>query len=174
MTAKLACAAITKTGKPCKAYPLKGRDVCLAHTDEKERVSTGFGVSGGRPKKPRVVDVLRERIEERIDAWLQPLDDALTASRPVLVGAGDDATVLDVPDHAIRLKAFAEAMDRAYGRPKQTQEISGPDGAPIELDAPVDERDRSTRAAVLLRDAGLLAVGAENGNGNGGNGNGHL
>lgn len=48
-------------------------------------------------------------------------------------------------------------------------EHTGADGGPITLDAPVDGLDRSTRAAVLLNQAGLFEPAA-NGNGNG---NGH-
>ena len=130
--AKRKCKGKTKAGKACKAAPLKGKDVCLAHADEKDRVSTGFGVTGGRPRKPRVVDVVRERIEEDMDEWYAVLIEARSAMRSVVVGNGPSAYVAEVPDHPTRLRAFAEVMDRAYGKPKQIAELSGPGGGPIE------------------------------------------
>lgn len=133
--AKRRCKAKTKAGKRCKAAPLKGSDVCLAHSDEKTRVATSFQRGGGRPRKPRVVDVVRERIEAEMDEWYAVLIDARQATRAIVVGQGEYATIEHVPDHPTRLRAFAAAMDRAYGKPKQTAEISGADGGPVVLEA---------------------------------------
>lgn len=127
------CSGTTKTGKPCGAHPLKGRDVCLSHADEKERVSMGFGVNGGRPRVPRKIDAVRERMEAEIDAWLAVLEDARGAMRAVVVGQGEHATVEYVPDHAIRLAAFREAMDRSYGKPRQATGMTGADGGLIQV-----------------------------------------
>ncbi len=43
-----------------------------------------------------------------------------------------------VPDYALRLRAMPEALDRAYGRPKQATELTGPGGRPAEVTAQVD------------------------------------
>lgn len=131
------CHAITKAGKACKAHPVSGSDFCLAH-DETAREIARFGglqPGAGRPPAPRVVDVIRERIEEEMDEWYQVLLDARDASKPVMVGHGEDAYVVDIPDHGVRLAAFREVMDRAYGKPKQATELSGPGGGPIAVGA---------------------------------------
>lgn len=134
MTARR-CLGITKAGTPCKAAPLKVTDHCLAHSDAETRGSVGFtpeaGKLGGRPAAPKAVDLIRERVETEIEEWYSVLIEARDAQRAVVVGSGEHAEVEYVPDHTVRLAAFREAMDRAYGRPKQAQEVSGPDGAPL-------------------------------------------
>lgn len=141
MGEKRACAGTTKAGKPCRAPALKDTGYCMVHGPEEVRESKGFGgpqEGAGRPRTPRVVDVLRERIERDIDKWLKVYEDALGASRPLGVGSGEDFHVVDVEDHATRLRALADAFDRAFGKPKQATELSGPDGAPVQVegDAP--------------------------------------
>lgn len=116
------CTAKTKAGKPCRSTSVRDNGLCFAHQPEEVRESHGFGgpqPGAGRPRSPRVVDVLRERIEADIDRWLQPLEDALTADRGVVVGDGPHARVEFVPDHGKRLKAQEQAFDRAFGRPTQ-------------------------------------------------------
>ncbi|HWT24524.1 MAG TPA: hypothetical protein VN213_13545 [Solirubrobacteraceae bacterium] len=98
------------------------------------------------------------------------LIDALIAERGVVVGSGDDATVEFVADHAIRIAAARELLDRAYGKPRQATEVTGPDGGPITLTVPTDGADRAARAAQLLATAGAIP-GSTNGNGHH-NGNG--
>lgn len=122
------CKQKTKTGKPCRASPRHGAEVCMAHTDVETQESMGFGPEagrrfGGRPRRARPTEVLRERIERELDRWLKPLEDALTAERGVVVGDGSHARLEFVPDWPVRLKAVAQAFDRAYGRPPQAHEI---------------------------------------------------
>jgi hypothetical protein len=98
----------------------------MGHQPREVQQSRGFGGAqpgAGRPPKPRVIDVLRERIEADIDKWLKPLEDGLAAERMVVARNGE--IVGSEPDHAIRLSAFREGMDRSHGRPKQSTEISG-------------------------------------------------
>ncbi|MCA1572668.1 MAG: hypothetical protein LC798_20710, partial [Chloroflexi bacterium] len=137
MAGKHGCTGTTRKGEPCGAWPLKDRDVCLAHSDLETRASVRFGgvqPGGGRPKNPRAVDVLRERIEQNIDRWLAPIEEALAAERGIVVGMGEDASLEFIPDHAIRLRAAAEGFDRVYGKPKQAIEQSGPEGGPIQVE----------------------------------------
>lgn len=134
-----ACQATTRTGDPCKAHPLADGDFCLAHSDPDTRASVGFtadaGHLGGRPRNPRAVDVLREKIEQDIDSWLQVLVDAREAESGIVVGNGASASLETLPDHSTRIKAFLAAFDRAYGRPRQALEHTGEDGGPIQVTA---------------------------------------
>lgn len=145
---KTRCKAKTKAGKRCKAHPLRDSDFCLAHADAETRESVGFiarNGKGGRPRNPRAVDVLRERIEANIDRWLLPLEDGLTADRGLVVGDGADARVEYVTDHGTRIKAHREAFDRAFGKPTQpTREEASGEAIDREIDRLLGEVERLT------------------------------
>lgn len=132
------CKGTNKTGKPCEANPRHDTGYCNAHSPKEVQESSGFGGSqpgAGRPPTPRAVDVLRERIERDIDRVLDPLWDALDAKRGLALAVkGGGMEIGYVPDHETRIKAARELLDRAYGRPKQQTEISGPDGEPLRVD----------------------------------------
>ena len=141
MTARQ-CTGTTRAGAPCRAAPLKGRETCSAH-DPLSPAETRFGGvqqasragarGGAAGRRPRVVDVIRERIEDDIEPVISALVDALTADRGVVVGQGENATVESVPDHDARIKAARELLDRAYGRARQALEHTGSEGGPIEV-----------------------------------------
>lgn len=123
------CSRRTKLGKACRGRPLKGLDVCLAHADAKTRESVGFVARNGkqgRPPNPRAVDVLREKVEGRIEEVLAPLFDALTATRGVTIAIrGGGTEFYETADHPTRIVAAREILDRVYGKP--TQHVSDPD-----------------------------------------------
>lgn len=147
MAEKRACKGTTKAGKPCRANPLHDGDYCLAHSDPETRESVGFipdNGFGGRKPNPRAVDVLREKLEAEIDEWLQVYIGAREATKPVGVGSGEDFQMVEIPDHALRLRALADAFDRVYGKPKQATELSGPGGEPIRTEGDAPDLDRLT------------------------------
>jgi hypothetical protein len=129
------CKGTTKVGKPCRVAPLKGGDHCLAHSDEKTRDSARFGgpqPGSGRPRAPHAVEALRQRIEDSIEAWIAPYEEAV--KNAVLHATHEGKVhVSDVPDLGARIKAAEAAFDRAYGRPRQVQEIVGAEGGPIRV-----------------------------------------
>jgi hypothetical protein len=132
------CKGTTKTGKPCKAVPIEGGDYCISHADKKTQERLGFGGSqpnAGRPKSLRVVDVMRQRIEEQIDAIIEPyMEEALTAAQLERVPDEEKPGELKwvaVPDHGRRIAAAEKLLDRAYGRPMQQTEITGGGGGPV-------------------------------------------
>lgn len=175
MTDKPTCTGTTKSGKPCKANPLKGKLYCSAHDPEtpasarfgSRAQATSAGKKGGRPKQPRVVDILKERFEDEADEWLGALKEALNANEAYTVGFGEHAYVEMVPDHKTRLKALDMAFDRVYGRPKQQTEITGANDGPLEIVTPIVRPDSSPVSQLMQ--SGILPL-AVNGNGNG---NGH-
>lgn len=164
------CKATTKDGQPCKAAPLRDGDFCLAHADEETRESTGFVAAngkGGRPKNPRVIDVLRERLEERIDDVIGPLFDALEADRGIAVGNGPSARVEYMTDHATRIAAVRELLDRVYGKPRSTTEITGPEGSAIEIVTVEADQDHAAEVARILAQTRAVASNGD------GSSNGH-
>lgn len=152
--AKRKCKGTTKAGKSCKANPLKGRDTCIAHADEETRTSLNFqqGPRPGRPRTPTVIEAIREKVEAQADEVVAKLWEMVeSAERAVVVGNGSDAHVEIVPDSDLRLKAIREMLDRSHGRPKQTAEISGPEGGPVELAADIDEPKVQAALAKAVR-----------------------
>lgn len=165
--AKPRCTGVNRKGEPCKAHPLHGRDVCLSHADATTRESVGFVAANGfagRIAAPRAIDVLRDRIERDIDKWLRPLEDALTAER---FAGFDDGQAIYVEDHSVRMAAAREGLDRAYGKPKQATEISGPDGGPIPVTPVAVPDTESYRERVARISSQAIGMPATNGNGNG-------
>jgi hypothetical protein len=72
---------------------------------------------GGLNKaKPRLGDVLRERVEAEAEA---------------IVGAYVTALHDEDADHETRMRAPDRLLDRVYGRPRQGVELSGPGGDPL-------------------------------------------
>lgn len=177
MADKPRCTATTKKGKPCANLALDGLDTCLSHAPKEARESRGFGGAqpgAGRPKAPRAVDVLRERIERDVDRVLEPLFDALAADRGLALAIkGGGMEIGYSPDHPTRIQAARELLDRAYGKPKQVQELTGAEGSPLpQVVIPIDQ-DWQTDVAEALRD--MVSAGAASSNGSGhanGNGNG--
>lgn len=177
------CNGTTKKGTPCKATPLKSGSVidditvkgrhCRAHDPDlpasarfgSRAQATEAGKQGGRPKNPRVVDVLKERFEAEVEDYLAVLRDALTAEEAVTIGYGEHAYMELLPDHRTRLKALEIAFDRVYGRPKQQTELTGAEGGPIEM-VPV-ARERGAEVVRILTGTGAISVPVPSGNGNG-------
>lgn len=182
------CPATTKAGEPCKArrYSVKrngkrlAAKTCVAHMTPELRVKLGIRwagdpganvKNGGHNKKFTASDILRERFEAEADRYLKPLEDALEAMRAVVVGNGAHARIEDVKDFNVRLRAVEMMLDRIYGRPRQTTELSGPGGNPVEVEVPKDE-ERARQVAQILTNVGAVSVPrpqkppVEDGNGN--------
>jgi hypothetical protein len=132
---KRICKATNAKGAPCGANPLRpgtiiegiavSGDYCRQHDqDLPDSARIGGATPGaGRKPKPHVVDIIRERIEERSGEVLDALWAALKAERAVVVGNGPTAHVELVSDHPTRIAAARELLDRAYGRTRQANEV---------------------------------------------------
>lgn len=147
---KRRCKAKTKKGKPCQAKPLSDTDFCMAHSGKEVQESVGFGGAqqgAGRPPTPRLMEVMRERVEAAADELLAPYFQAVG-----IVGWNDDGTpivdeskaamevgrsntgqvnITEIADLRGRITAAERLMDRTFGKPKQAMEHTGPDGGPI-------------------------------------------
>lgn len=168
------CKGETRRGRPCSVSPLtaagaaklglpaEDQDWCRAHHPDlpesarfgSRAQATEAGNLGGRPRTPRVVDVIKERIEEEVDQIVGALMDALGASEGIAVAVkGGGATLVEVPDHRTRIAAARELLDRAYGRPKQQTELTGADGGPVEV---VPVKRQGGEVVSLLRATGAV------------------
>jgi hypothetical protein len=124
-TEKRACKATTKAGKPCTTGPLEDDDYCMAHTDQATREKAGFVAKNGkqgRHRKPRLVDLMREWLDDHPEV-MGVIQDALQAERAVVVGNGPSAELVMVPDWPTRLVAYREFCDRCFGKPHQTSTV---------------------------------------------------
>lgn len=153
------CNGKTRSGNACKAPPLKGKRYCSAH----DPVSPAFarfgsraqareaGLLGGRPPTPRVVDVLRARVEAEVEAIIAPYFDAIKHS--VLHSQFEGKVILsEHPDLAGRIAAAERLLDRVYGKPRQTIEHAGPqDGGGIPVEFRLDARAREAIAGALRK-----------------------
>lgn len=121
----------------------------MAHSPAEVRDSVGFiadNGKGGRPKNPRVVDVMRERVEDEIDKVLKPYFDILEGA---VVHATYEGSVIpsDHPDLGARMAAAERLLDRVYGKPGQALEITGKDGGPVEVNELAFEDPKVRKAA---------------------------
>lgn len=57
-------------------------------------------------------------------------------------------------DEKVQLAAAREILDRAYGRPQQSQEITGAEGQPLMPPAEIDDAEVARRLAFVLRRGG--------------------
>lgn len=136
MPKKRACKSKTKAGKACSRPPVTGTEFCIAHSPKELRDKKGFGGAqpgSGQPRKPRLVETLREKVEAEIEDWIRPFYEGQTATRHVVVGNGPSAHVEEVVDIPTRMAASREIFDRIEGKPRQTTELTGADGGALKV-----------------------------------------
>ncbi len=73
--ARKRCKAKTAAGKRCKAWPLQGGELCLAHDVKARELArfSGAQPGAGRPKLPKPSDLQRHLLEQHITDILAPL-----------------------------------------------------------------------------------------------------
>lgn len=179
--AKPRCTSNTKKGTRCQNAPVKGTKHCISHSDKETRESAGFGgpqPNAGRPANPKPSEVARKLIEDNVLALQRPYWNALgydvvidpeTGPKLVELANGGaklygtskfgDVCVSDHEDLGAMIAAAEKLQDRVYGKPKQVQELTGPEGGPVVLELPDDAEERSARAAALLKKHGRLDGG---------------
>lgn len=174
MSEKRICKALTRKGKACQAPPLKGKDLCSAHDPETPALTRfgsltqarAAGRLGGRPRLPKPVDVARRLIEENVTVVLRPhfltlglelhADGSVTEleSGAVMYGESKDGEIVasSYEDLGAQIAAAEKLLDRVYGRPKVTTEISGTDAVPVATSVVFDP-ELAAEARALLRRA---------------------
>jgi hypothetical protein len=174
---KRQCGKPTKAGGKCKNPPVKGKQHCVGHLSRKEKEALGFGgpqEGSGRPRKLRPSDVSRRLLEENVAAVLGPywrtlgydlcegpdgqlhLEACKKGGAKVTATFEGEVSVSDVDDLGAQIAAAEKLQDRVFGRPRQ--EITGADGAPLQLEvtgaAIVSDPDARKHAAELRRRVG--------------------
>lgn len=95
------------------------------------------GNPNGRPKKLPLTDVIREKLEAmKADGKVSNAE--AIADKLIEMALGGS------------LEAMKELADRAEGKPKQRNELSGPDGGPIPLEVPGTRNEIERRIAELI------------------------
>lgn len=152
------CAGTNRAGAPCRANPLRVSDFCSAHDPDRpddqrfgSRVQATAAATGVQKRVPGVMERMRERVEAEADAILAPYFEALAG--------GDDGDIEQ------RMRAAERLLDRCFGKPKQSAELSGA----LSLDERALEAELESELEALVaaraRNATLAAA-----NGNGSNG----
>lgn len=156
------CLAPTKAGGECQAtrptIELNGKKyrlkTCLPHASKAIQEKFGWpNRSGSKPQS--AAGILRKRFEEDADRYLKPLEEAIEAMKAVVVGNGGSARIEMVEDFQVRLRAVETILDRIYGRPRQSVEHTGTDGAPMEVSIP-QSTERELAVAKILAETGAL------------------
>lgn len=162
MATKRRCEAMTKRGTRCRAAPLKEGSYCSAHDPDRpdaERFGSpeqakAAALGGGRPRLPAALEILRDRIEDDIDRWLQPIEEALVAEKPLLMWDADASkhVIEYVPDLPTRLRAVEIVLNRVYGRPRELIELAEPEERPNfeaeNMDPAVQDATRALARAI--------------------------
>lgn len=148
------CKGTNKAGAPCGSRPLRGKDFCFAH-DEESKASGRFGGPehgklGGRPRRPREIELIQQVAEEKKAQLRAVYVDGLEADRAVVVGNGPSAHVEHVADHPHRLRTAESILDRLHGKPATTIDANVQQHT---LQVNLDASDPDTRGLIadLLR-----------------------
>lgn len=159
---------VTVSGKWCRAHdedlPPSARFGSRAHAREN-------GLKGGRPKLPKPTEVARQLVEESVEHILAPHFRTLGLK----LERGDDGRLHAVVDPTGGAKIFGESkdgeinmtgyddlgahiaaaeklLDRVYGKPKQSTELTGAEGGAVEI-VPVS-RDKAKAVGGILAGVG--------------------
>jgi hypothetical protein len=138
---KRRCRGTTRKGKPCRAAALKGKKHCRAHDPSlpddarfgsPQQAAAAGRIGGPATRKPRVIERMRERVEEDIEKIIAPYFEAIEHA---IVTATHEGQVIpsEVADLGARIKAAEALLDRVYGKPRQVTELSGPDGGAVPI-----------------------------------------
>lgn len=131
----MACQGVTKAGRPCRNTAVGDDGYCIAHSPRETEGSRRFGgvqPGSGRPRKPRAIDVLKEKVEEQIDTVIAPYFDALASD-----------------DQDLRLKAADRLLDRSYGKAAQVVRHQGDRDEPLNVNVNLDDKARKVLGDVL-------------------------
>lgn len=143
---------MTRKAPPVPIVGATHRRLCSAHKTNGEACRrapiNGGGVCimhGG--KAPQVIAKAEDRIREMVDPALNKL-----------------LRLIDSEQDSTALAAVRDILDRAGYKPADKQQISGPDGGPIQTeDVSVSDDDRAARVFAVLQRARSRTAGPSDG-----------
>ncbi len=132
----------------------------------------GAQKGAGRPRNPKPTEIMRRLVEEHVEVVLAPHFRTLgydvarndkTGELEIVEAPNGGAKIFgeskegdinftDVDDLGAHIAAAEKLLDRIYGRPKQSTELTGADGGPVEL-VPVS-RDKARAVTGILDGVG--------------------
>lgn len=137
------CGATKADGSPCRAFALRGRDICAGHAGLGLAANPG---EAGRVGAAKSAEVRAERAEIRKRGIKQALADAVEKEYldDILAAYGRGLTD---PDAAVAVRSAEAILSRVYGKPKELIETLE---RPAEL-AAVAEMTREERDSLWRR-----------------------
>ena len=144
------CGARNKQGDPCAAPPLRGTELCLAHSG-KTRLDSAKGAQRSAEVRRAKAQARRETLRDKLARELEEHADEVVAA--YLAGIRSDD-----PNRAYR--AADAWISRVHGRPKETVEnVTVPDD-PLDIASMTrEERDRLKRRLVAEHPDAARALG---------------
>jgi len=130
------CAARNRQGGPCAAPPLKGANVCLAHSG-RTRLDSAKDAARSAEVRRAKAEARRETLRDKLARKLEEHADEVVAEYVAGIRSGD-------PNRAYRA---AEAwISRVHGRPKETVETVSASDDPLDIASMSREQRASGRA----------------------------
>ena len=130
MTEKLNKKASKKPSTPVQKPTPENRD------NSGRFVPGKSGNPAGRPKKLPITEAIRQELEKK--GRFNVANDVAIARKLIALALDGD------------LEAIREIADRAEGKSRQRNEVSGPEGGPIQFEAPGTREELERRFAELL------------------------
>ena len=106
------CQALTKSGKPCQAYALKGKKYCLTHDTESREKFLAMTKKGGQVKKKIQVCLAPIEFRGNIKDVLNLLADTVNQVRTNQMPPRIANTIGYLAGHMIKALEIAEINDR--------------------------------------------------------------
>lgn len=162
---------VTVKGKHCRAHdptlPDSARFGSYAQAKEAAKLA-------GRPPLPKPTELARQLVERHVCGILRPHFKALGMQLnddgsvealdrgAIVTGESKDGEVVPslIEDLGAQIAAAEKLLDRVYGRPKQSTEISGPEGNPVKVELPTDA-DWHAEVAGVLAQVGAVRAGSD-------------
>ena len=146
------CGARNKQGDPCAAPPLKGAELCLAHSGQ-TRLDSAKGAQRSAEVRRAKAQARRETLRDKLARKLEEHADEVVAA--YLAGIRSDD-----PNRAYR--AADAWISRVHGRPKETVEnVTVPDD-PLDIASmPREERDALKRRLIAENPEVAASLGLE-------------
>jgi hypothetical protein len=155
---------VTVQGKHCRAHDPDLPDSARFGSHAQAREAAKLG---GRPPNPKPSEVMRRLVEEHVETVIAPhfrtlgyklerneageltiVEDPAGGAKIYGESKEGDINVTDHDDLGAHIAAAEKLLDRVYGRPKQSTELTGAEGGPVEI-VPVTREKAKAVSGIL-------------------------